>query len=47
MQISISQAAECRHLWMDGFCVKCGISQEDMLMNEDDKATGIGGDELA
>jgi hypothetical protein len=23
--VSQSQAKECRHMWMDGVCVKCGI----------------------
>lgn len=27
--ISISQAAECRHMWSGGVCLKCGASQTD------------------
>lgn len=28
--ISISQENECRHMWMDGICAKCGCRQEDV-----------------
>lgn len=25
--VSLSQAKECRHMWMEGVCVKCGCRQ--------------------
>lgn len=25
----IPPVEECRHLWMDGVCMKCGIREED------------------
>jgi hypothetical protein len=24
---SLSQIKECRHIWMDGYCIKCGCEQ--------------------
>ena len=25
--VSLSRTTECRHMWMEGYCVKCGIPQ--------------------
>jgi len=33
-QLSISTVRECRHLWMSGICVKCGISQNEIIKEE-------------
>lgn len=29
-QLSISTVRECRHIWMNGICVKCGVSYKEI-----------------
>ena len=33
-QLSISTVRECRHLWVGGICVKCGVSQNEIIKEE-------------
>lgn len=44
-QRSISIIAECRHLWMDGICMKCGVKQEEVQTEiQKEKKAGDGHD---
>ena len=30
-EVSLSQVKECRHIWMEGYCIKCGREQPDEI----------------
>ena len=32
--LSVSRVKECRHMWADGICLKCGVKQEDLRLEQ-------------